>query len=419
MVKGLVLEPHVAHRHTGEATPDAIMSTNKLVIDPIQYLDFLDKSSGRADQTDITRKFRDADTRSIRVTLEGMGAVEVVPVSTNGRTKKVVAIKDIGREMLAKSRASLPAVVPVPGTTPGSRAAGTSVRAVTTSFPPSLPTRPGPCCPSCGEPVAPASVATVCPRCRRLVGPSLPPPPPRQDCIFCGHWHGEEPKDGCSCCQRSYDDPDAMLVVHEPTAREVLWSVATSGQPATRRDVIMRFAEEYHSKVGDLFAVLVRDGALVAVGPHDETGETLYGRPSPRDLPPTPDDTPVTLEEVAEYVRALPVPNNLWSCFVARALRAVDRDYYVAPGVKATDDDRRALRPMAQRPVRSELMRDPQSARHIPDPNSVYAIHERAVEDHLRTLCKMGWITEGELPNWYDKTRSIDRLLAEGRATLI
>src|SRR5207247_6758204 len=36
-----------------------------------------------------------------------------------------------------------------------------------------------------------------------------PPPPPRQDCISCGHWHEEEPQDGCSCCDRSYDDPDA------------------------------------------------------------------------------------------------------------------------------------------------------------------------------------------------------------------
>jgi hypothetical protein len=390
-------------------TQATTMAANNTVIDPIQYLDFLDQNGGQADQTTITRKFRNADTLSTRDDLVGSYAIKVDLVRTRGRTKEVITMTDAGQDLLAKARATVPAVVqPVPTTVP----------TVTTSFLPSLPNQSGLRCPSCGQPVAPAAVATVCPRCRRLVGPSLPPPPPRQDCPLCGHWHEEEPEDGCSCCARSYDNPDAMFAVHEPTARDVLWAVATSGQAVTRQDVITRFKEEYQPVVADLFDVLVRDGALGAVG-HEESSEALYSRPSPRDLPPTPDDTPITLAEVADYVRALPVPNNLWSHFVARALRPVDRDYYVAPGVKANDDDRRALRPIAQRPVRSELMRDPQTGRNDLDPNSVYAVHERAVEAHLRTLCQMGWIAKGELPNWYAKTRSTDRLLAEGRATPI
>jgi hypothetical protein len=207
-----------------------------------------------------------------------------------------------------------------------------------------------------------------------------------------------------------------MFALHEPVACDVLWSVAKSAQAVTRQDVIERFAESYQPMVGDLFDVLVRDGALAPVGHHGQTGETLYGRPSPRDLPPTPDDTPVAVEEVAEYVRALPVPDSFWSYFVARALRPVDRDYYVAPGIKATDDDSRDLRAMDQRPVRPHLKLDEKTRRHVPDPNSVYEVHQRAVERHLRTLRDLGWIIGGAMPNWYEKPKSIKWLLAHGRA---
>jgi hypothetical protein len=73
-----------------------------------------------------------------------------------------------------------------------------------------------------------------------------------------------------------------------------------------------------------------------------------------------------------------------------------------------------------QRPVRSTLTLDPQTARQVCDPNSVYEVHERTVEGHLRTLRKMGWITKAAmLSNAYHKTMNIDRLLAEGRATPI
>src|SRR5262249_31109605 len=160
--------------------------------------------------------------------------------------------------------------------------------------------------------------------------------------------------------------------VQAPTARDVVWFVTTAPQPLTRQDVIARFAEEYHSKVGDLFDMLLYDGALVGVGRDESGSEILYQRPVPPELPPTPGDAPITLEEVAEYVRALPVNSSLWSSSVARVLRTLDRDYYVAPGVKATEDDHRAHRSMAQRPARPWLMRDPQTGFHVPDPNSIY-----------------------------------------------
>ncbi len=325
--------------------PDTIMSTDKRVIDQFEYLDFLDRNGGQADRAKITQKFRDADTLGVRDELQRMDAVKVVLVSTGGRTKGMVTITDAGREILAKSRASLPVVIPpVPDPAPARHATETPVTLVVTSFLPSVPIRPGPRCPSCGEPVAAASVGTVC--------------------ILCGHWHGEEPKEGCSCCQRAYDDSDGMFAFQGPTASDVLFAMFQAGQPVNRQDMITRFAEEYHSRVGDLFDTLVSGGRVVRAGIDDETGNELY--------------RPITLEEGGRDVRELPVPTN----------------NVIPPSVVL------GLWPGSL----------------IASARDTFTWLQRTVVDHLSRLGDLGWIVEAR--SWrYGTGWTIRSLLAGGRAT--
>jgi hypothetical protein len=244
----------------------------------------------------------------------------------------------------------------------------------------------------------------VCPSCSRLVGATLPPSPPRKDCTHCGHWHDEKPQLGCACCESSYDDADFLFTDHEPTATDVLFCASQFGSPVTREHVLGRFRQEVRAKVARLFDVLIRTGRVIPVRDDPQIGAELYQPAEPPAvpvLPPTPDRTPITLEEVANYVRKLRVPTKvIWAFRVAPELRPLDFASYIAPGVKASCEDYTSGHRLAKRSV----------------DHQIYDALKRDVESHLSTLRDFGWIDHGRAGG-YQKLWSIKSLIARKEAT--